>query len=273
MNFHFQKAYHWLQPIQKVWEWVLKPILYLLHHLLSQFGVGSLKLNARMERISLLPCETLKGDLFIYGGKVSEKINKVSISLMVTLKNESKESSKALAHYTVAQNLKTQAGRNQIVPFSFLLPPDLPPTSPDSKIWLKTRATLAHNFFSPQDYDELEILPNPLMLRIEEALFSLGFKITGRTQVEPDALLAANLPLVEKMSYRNLGRLSHLIQDAEVVMLPQFESLDIFVEVNRYQNKGKTKKGIFSLSKAEVEDLESLLFVLEKKLLQLLGID
>jgi sporulation-control protein len=272
MSSHFHKTQSWVQPIQNAWEWVSKNFLTFFHHILSKFGIGSLALNARMERVSLRPCETLKGDLFIYGGKVAEKIESVSIALMITLKNESKERTKVLARHEVARRLKTQAGRSRIVPFSFQLPPDLPPTSPNSTIWLQTRAKLAYNFFAPEDYDELEILPNPLMLRLEEALFGLGFKITGRRNVEPDALLPTNLPLVEKISYRNLGRLFHLIPDAEVVMLPQFESLDVFVEVNRFQSKGKTKKGIFSLSKKELENLDDLLFIVEKKLIDLLSL-
>jgi sporulation-control protein len=248
---------------------IVKSGMFLLDKMLTKVGVGTLQLNTRMERITLHACDTLRGDLFIYGGRVSQRIDKLTISLMVTLRSEhGEESSTLLQNYLIAENVVTEAGRNRIVRFSFVLPPDVPPTNPPHCIvWLHTEAHL-RLAVNPIDYDEIQILPNELLQAIEVAFFTLDFKLVHRKNTRPKPEMNPNLPLVEEISLRNLGHLKYYVESIELVMIPHLDLVEVFVEINRYKNRSRYKKTHFTIFAKDAQNNEDLAHLIEKKLLE-----
>jgi len=109
----------------------------LLRKYMSLLGVGSAQIDLILEKDVLIPGESVNGKFLIKGGTVDQDLQLIECALvMVNLKSEAE---KILDTVTIDVPLRIQPNGNDDVPFTFLLPDDVPPSNKDISYHFKTK--------------------------------------------------------------------------------------------------------------------------------------
>jgi len=104
---------------------------------MSLLGVGSAQIDLILEKDVLIPGESVNGKFLIKGGTVDQDLQLIECALvMVNLKSEAE---KILDTVTIDVPLRIQPNGNDDVPFTFLLPDDVPPSNKDISYHFKTK--------------------------------------------------------------------------------------------------------------------------------------
>ncbi|GAE43850.1 hypothetical protein JCM21738_515 [Mesobacillus boroniphilus JCM 21738] len=102
---------------------------------MSLLGVGSAQIDLILEKDVLVPGDSVNGKFLIKGGTVDQDLQLIECALvMVNLKTEAE---KVLDTVSIDVQLRIQPDGDDMVPFSFLLPLDVPPSSKDISYHLK----------------------------------------------------------------------------------------------------------------------------------------
>ncbi|MEW8969962.1 sporulation protein [Mesobacillus jeotgali] len=109
----------------------------LLRKYMSLMGVGSAQIDLILEKDVLIPGESVNGKFLIKGGTVDQDLQMIECALvMVNLKTEEES---VLDTVIIDVQLKIQPDGDDDVPFSFLLPEDVPPSNKDISYHFKTK--------------------------------------------------------------------------------------------------------------------------------------
>ncbi|MCM3573633.1 sporulation protein [Mesobacillus subterraneus] len=109
----------------------------LLRKYMSLLGVGSAQIDLILEKDVLIPGESVNGKFLIKGGTVDQDLQLIECALvMVNLKSEAE---KVLDTVIIDVPLRIQPNGDDDVPFSFLLPVDVPPSNKDISYHFKTK--------------------------------------------------------------------------------------------------------------------------------------
>jgi sporulation-control protein len=109
----------------------------LLRKYMSLMGVGSAQIDLILEKDVFTPGDSVNGKFLIKGGTVDQDLQLIECSLvMVDLKTEEEN---VLDTVTINVQLRIQPEDDDEVPFSFLLPADVPPTTKDISYHFKTK--------------------------------------------------------------------------------------------------------------------------------------
>ena len=109
----------------------------LLRKYMSLMGVGSAQIDLVLEKDVLIPGESVNGKFLIKGGTVDQDLQLIECALvMVNLKSEAE---KVLDTVTIDVPLRIQPNGDDDVPFTFLLPNDVPPSNKDISYHFKTK--------------------------------------------------------------------------------------------------------------------------------------
>ena len=109
----------------------------LLRKYMSLLGVGSAQIDLILEKDVLIPGDPVNGKFLIKGGTVDQDLQLIECALvMVNLKTEAEN---VLDTVSIDVQLRIQPDGDDMVPFSFLLPLDVPPSSKDISYHFKTK--------------------------------------------------------------------------------------------------------------------------------------
>jgi sporulation-control protein len=109
----------------------------LLRKYMSLMGVGSAQIDLILAKDVFTPGDSVNGKFLIKGGTVDQDLQLIECSLvMVDLKTEEEN---VLDTVTINVQLRIQPDDDDEVPFSFLLPADVPPTTKDISYHFKTK--------------------------------------------------------------------------------------------------------------------------------------
>lgn len=109
----------------------------LLRKYMSLLGVGSAQIDLVLEKDVLVPGESVNGKFLIKGGTVHQDLQLIECSLvMVNLKTEAEN---VLDTVRIDVQVRIQPDGDDAVPFSFLLPEDVPPSNKDISYHFKTK--------------------------------------------------------------------------------------------------------------------------------------
>ncbi|MFT9596783.1 sporulation protein [Mesobacillus sp.] len=109
----------------------------LLRKYMSLLGVGSAQIDLILEKDVLTPGDSVNGKFLIKGGTVDQDLQLIECALvMVNLKNEAET---VLDTVTIDIQLRIQPDGDNEVPFSFLLPLDVPPSNKEISYHFKTK--------------------------------------------------------------------------------------------------------------------------------------
>lgn len=142
---------------------------------LATMGVGSAEVDLILQKQDYEPGETLKGEFFIKGGTVEQKINNIAVALAMKANINDRPASRKMATIPVVSSFAIQPNEQKTFPFSYELPEQLPISSPFVAYGIATRLDIAGGR-DHRDYDRIRILPPWQFIKIKKALESIGFQ-------------------------------------------------------------------------------------------------
>lgn len=147
---------------------------------LASVGIGSAKVDTKLEKNQYMLGETVSGKIEIQGGAVEQQIAEIYLTLHTNYKIERDDHTyqkvATINHYLINQSLMIPANENREIPFSFQLPYETPLTYGKSKVWIKTGMDIK-NALDPKDEDYIQVVANPLVQNVLTAIQELGFQL------------------------------------------------------------------------------------------------
>ncbi|GLB61163.1 sporulation protein [Cytobacillus sp. NCCP-133] len=205
---------------------------------LASVGIGSAKVDTKLERDTVSPGEDLKGVLEILGGNTEQKIDDIYLSLNTTYIKESEGKkytvSGLIDRFRLAKSFTLAANERRKIPFTFNLPSDTPLSFGKTKIWVATGLDIK-NSVDPTDKDYIRVVPNPLMESVLNTVSSMGFRLREAECEQAPHRLRRRLPFIQEFEFvpvsgSFIGRLDEL----EVVFFPQpGGETEILMQVDR----------------------------------------
>lgn len=203
---------------------------------LASFGLGSAKVDTRLQKATYRQGEIVRGDIFIQGGKTEQTID--SIYMYLTLQNylDEQQDEYILDEILLTDPFTIGAHDTKVIPFQFQLPLDTPVTTGGSAIYLKTGLDVKMAV-DPDDHDGFEVLPSLLVDRILKVTEQIGFQLHS---VEFDhEMFHARHPFVQKFKLTPQGEYVEIIDDIKFIFYPSPHEMDVIIQVD---NKARDLK-------------------------------
>ncbi|EIT83697.1 SpoOM family protein [Fictibacillus macauensis ZFHKF-1] len=209
----------------------------ILNKMLASVGIGAAKVDTLLEKEQYMPGEMIAGKVMIYGGKVAQPIEGISLFLMCNYIREvddHKHHVKAvLAEFEVAGSHTIASEETKEIAFSFRLPYNLPYSIGQTQIWLQTGATIK-NALDPQDKDYLAIHPDRPIQNVMEAIEGLQFSLRKATCQERKHPRRYPLPFQQEFEYIPTGGMYlNRLDELEVIFQYNGQSLDLMLQIDR----------------------------------------
>lgn len=146
----------------------------------ASIGIGTAKIDTQLETLEVQLGDSLKGQLQVTGGEVSQEIDDIYIAVKTQYKKPSLESAYytdgTVCQFKLSDSFTIDAGETKNIPFSISLPLYTPITKGISVLWLKTELAIHHSVHQ-EDEDYLVVTPLPLMQSVLDSLAAIGFEI------------------------------------------------------------------------------------------------
>lgn len=205
---------------------------------LASVGIGSATVDTKLQYTTYNVGDVVSGIVEIRGGNAEQQIDTIYLNLCANyLKevNDSKRNETAvLKSMKLNEAFTIRANEFHSIPFSFILPTDVPVTLGQTRIWIQTGLDIKAAV-DPTDKDYIEIKPTPLATEIIHEVQQLGFHLRKVDCEAAPARYRQSYPFLQEFefvptanTYR--GRLDEL----ELVFLSQTErSAEILLQVDR----------------------------------------
>lgn len=176
----------------------------MFNKILASIGMGSARVDTKLERDSYIPGDRVSGVVEVTGGSVKQDIEEIYISLHTSYIQESndKKFSKVATieririnePFTIAEN------EHKEIPFSFELPLDTPLTYGRTKVWIATGLDIK-NALDPKDEDYIKVNPTPLIHTAFLALTDLGFKLRSAECEQASYKFKRRVPYIQEFEF------------------------------------------------------------------------
>lgn len=155
---------------------------------MAKIGIGSAKVNLVLHNDSCEMGQTVTGDLLIEGGSVEQKINRLDVDFMLSIRTKEKEYVHRAATIPMSGAFVIGASERKSLPFSFVLPQDMLVSAPSVAYYFTTHLDIADGVDSG-DRDYIHVLMPHRLANVVDAFRSLGLmekpnsrKFDGYTQ-------------------------------------------------------------------------------------------
>ena len=208
-----------------------------VNKLLASVGIGSAKVDTKINRTQWVPGENVEGVVQIRGGNVEQSIDDIYLSLYTNYEIE-KDDKKVkvqtvIDRYQLTQSLDIQANEVKEIPFSFMLPLDTPVTIGKTKVWVHTGLDIK-NAVDPVDHDHISIAPTPLIRAFMDSLSSLGFRLRNADCEQAKGIFRNRLPFIQEFEFiPSGGAYRKKLDELEVVFVPKNNGYEVLMEVDR----------------------------------------
>lgn len=203
--------------------------------ILASVGVGSAKVDARLHNDSLLPGETISGEVFITGGDVEQEIDDIYMYVITHYEREYDDKKVKeeciLAKQRLAERFVLQPKEQKVLAFSFQLPYETPLTMGRQPVYLRTGLDIK-NAIDPGDSDFIQVLPHPLMEKVLDAVKDVGFQLF-KVDCEYNRHLGRNYPFVQEFEFRPTGKYRSRLEELEVVFFLKESELEVLLELDK----------------------------------------
>jgi sporulation-control protein len=203
--------------------------------MLASVGIGSAKVDTRLNRTTVRVGDTLEGEVNIKGGSTEQQIDSIYLRLMTQYSKEQGDNTTQvnfeLTRVEVAKPLTIRHGQQVDVPVSLTVPLTTPVTMGRVSVWLKTGLDI-DNAIDATDTDRLEILPHPRMERILSTVTQLGFRPKTST-CEYHPRLGGEVPFVQELEFYPPPSYSVGIRELELMFFLRPMGVEVLVEIDR----------------------------------------
>lgn len=205
---------------------------------LASVGIGSAKVDTRLERDTVSPGEALRGTVEITGGNTEQKIDDIYLSVNTTYIKESDDKkytvSGLIDRFRLAESFILAANERKEIPFSFTLSPDTPLSFGKTKIWVATGLDIK-NAVDPTDNDFIRVVPNPLMDSVLNAVSGMGFRLREAECQQASHRLRRRLPFIQEFEFvPSSGPFRGRLDELEIVFFPLSNAeTEIIMQIDR----------------------------------------
>ncbi|RFU66438.1 sporulation protein SpoOM [Peribacillus saganii] len=220
----------------------------LFNKMLASVGIGSAKVDTRLEKDRFYPGDYVKGVVEVQGGNIAQKIEEIHLKLATTYIREHDdkkikqtavfETFRLTAPFEVAPNMKKE------IPFQLRLPLDTPLTYGKTKVWISTGLDIK-NAVDPTDEDFIHVQPDALLHSVLLSLTELGFKLKNADCEEAPHRLRRRYPFVQEFEFVPVsGPYRGRLDELELVFFRESENeVQVLLEVDR---KARGLAGLFA---------------------------
>ncbi len=203
--------------------------------LLASVGVGAAKVDTRLEQDSLMPGDVLSGEVHLTGGDVAQEIDEIYMYVITHYERETndtkvKEECTLLKH-RLTDPIVLQPKEHMVLQFAFRLPYETPLTMGRQPVYLRTGLDIK-NAIDPGDSDFIEVRPHPLMVKVLDAIQSIGFQLY-KVDCEYNRHLGKTHPFVQEFEFRPTGPFRSRLEELEVVFFLRENSVEVLLELDK----------------------------------------
>ncbi|MFC4077672.1 sporulation protein [Salinithrix halophila] len=144
-------------------------------NLMAKLGKGAAKVDLVLERQNYLPGDEVRGELVIEGGTIEQKINQVDVDLTMIVQVKEQEINHTIERFPFHESFTVQPEARKTLPFSYVLPKDLPLSGNKVAYFFTTHLDIASGV-DHSDHDFLKIHPPLRLQKVLAALSELGLR-------------------------------------------------------------------------------------------------
>jgi sporulation-control protein len=210
----------------------------LFNKALASIGIGSAQVDTKLEESTVVSGGEIRGVVHIQGGKTEQKVDVIYLALHTTYVKESNDKkynvTAMIDQFRLNEPFVIGPGEFKEIPFSFILPVDVPISIGRTKIWVTTSLDIK-NAIDPTDKDFLKVEPNTLMDSVLNAVEDLGFRLREADCEQAPYRLRRRLPFVQEFEFVPvLGDFRGKLDELEIVFFPITENeIEIYMQVDR----------------------------------------
>jgi sporulation-control protein len=204
----------------------------------ASVGIGSAKVDTKLEKDTLKAGDQVKGVVSIQGGNVEQKVDEIYLTLNTTYLKESDDKkysvSAVIDRFRLVESFTILPNERKEIPFSFQLPNDTPISIGRTNIWVATGLDIK-NAVDPSDKDYIKVVPNELVSAVFQAVSDLGFRLREADCEEAPYRLRKRLPFVQEFEFvPTSGPFRGRLDELELVFHDITENqMDIYMQVDR----------------------------------------
>lgn len=208
----------------------------MIGRILASFGIGSAKVDTRLEKATYRSGEWVRGSIFVQGGKAEQTVDSIYLYLMLQNYSDNQQDDYLLDEFLITETFTVREQETKVIPFQFQLPYDTPVTSGGSAIYLKTGLDVKMAV-DPDDRDGFEVLPSLLVDKVLQAVEDIGFRLKS---VEFDhEMFHARHPFVQKYRFAPQGEYAGVMDEMRLTFYPSANEVDAIVQID---NKARDLK-------------------------------
>lgn len=238
----------------------------------ASVGIGSAKVDTKLENDTLTAGEQVRGVVEIQGGNVEQKVDEIYLTLNTTYIKESDDKkytvSAMIDRFRLVDSFTISPNERKEIPFSFQLPTDTPISIGRTRIWVATGLDIK-NAVDPTDKDYISVVPNALVSAVFQAVEELGFRMREADCQEAPYRLRKRLPFIQEFEFvPTSGPFRGKLDELELVFHDITDNqMDVYMQVDRRarglggflsESLGTDETNVrISVSKSDIPNLRS----------------
>jgi len=210
----------------------------LFNKALASIGIGSAQVDTKVEKDKVTPGGEIRGVVHIKGGNTGQKVDEIYLGLNTTYLKESNDRKinvpVVIDRVRLNEPFTIGPGETKEIPFSFVLPLDVPISIGRTKIWVTTALDIK-NAVDPSDKDYLHVIPNRLMDAVLNSVEDLGFRLREADCEQAPYRLRKRLPFIQEFEFVPvMGSFRGRLDELELVFFQVSENeTEIYMQVDR----------------------------------------
>ncbi len=205
---------------------------------LASVGIGSAKVDTKLETDVVAPGGQIKGVVEIQGGNTQQQLNDVYLTVKTKYVKESDDKkyhvTGVIDQFRLIESMTLEKNERKTLPFSFHLPLDTPLSIGRTQVWIETGLDIK-NAVDPTDKDYLRVVPNELMESVLQAVNNIGFRLREAECEQAPYRLQRRLPFIQEFEYvPSAGPFRGRLDELEITFFPiSNDEIEIFMQVDR----------------------------------------
>ncbi|SHF18090.1 sporulation-control protein [Seinonella peptonophila] len=148
----------------------------MIGRMLASLGIGSAKVDTRLERSTYRQGDWVKGEIYVEGGKASQKIDSIYLYLILQPLFDDQQEEHILDEFLLTESFTVAAKEQKSIPFEFQLPVDTPVTSGGASVYLKTGLDVKRAI-DPDDHDGIDVQMHPFVEKVINQMKQFQFHL------------------------------------------------------------------------------------------------
>ncbi len=203
--------------------------------MLARLGIGSARVDTRLEHDTVRAGGDLRGLVHVQGGHTAQRIDRIELHLMAQYLQRDNDRRSALnavvRTWRVSTPFTLQPHEERELPFSLRVPTHTPITERGTPVWLKTALDI-DNALNPEDSDRIHVLPHPSLQTVLEAVQQLGFQWRN-AYCEAGGPLGRDEPFVQELEFHAGPSWQGPPRTLAILPFPREDALELVLDLDR----------------------------------------